>query len=55
MATNLEPITAIHFMVGVMDHVGREPQHLALQLPQHGEGGGAILSDVVHGGLGGRT
>ena len=32
---HLQPVAAVHLVVGVMDHVGRQPEHLALELAQH--------------------
>ncbi len=37
MPADLEPVAARPQMIGVVDHPGREPQHLALQRPQAGE------------------
>ena len=36
---HLQAVAAVDLVVGVMDHVGGEPQHLALELPQHVECG----------------
>jgi hypothetical protein len=44
MAAHLEPVAAVHLVVGVVDHVGGKPQHLALQLAQDMERGGARRS-----------
>ena len=35
MPAHLEPVAAIDLVVGVMDHVARQPEHLALELAQH--------------------
>ena len=37
MPTNLEPVAIGTQMVGVVDHPGGQPQHLALQRAQAGE------------------
>ena len=33
MAADLQAVAAVDLVIGMMDHVGGEPQHLALQLP----------------------
>jgi hypothetical protein len=45
MPPHLEAVAAIHFMIGVMDHIAGDPQHLALQLAQNGEIGCFIRWD----------
>ncbi len=52
MAANLEPVAARTQVVGVVDHPGGEPQHLALQRLQQGEPVGFGLSG--RSGWGGR-
>ena len=37
MAADLQPVVAVAQMVGVVDHPGREPQHLALELGEEGK------------------
>ena len=44
VTAHLEPVATIHLVVGVVDHVGGEPQHLALQLAQHVQRRGAWRS-----------
>ncbi len=40
VSADLEAVAAVHLVVGVVDHVGGEPQHLALELAQDVQGGG---------------
>ena len=47
MATDFQTIPTIHFMIGMMDHVGREPEHLALEFTQDFEGL-LVVSGAVH-------
>src|SRR5215467_5729268 len=48
MATHLQPIAAIHFVVGVVDHVGGEPKDLALKLAQHRQRRRALRNGPFH-------
>ena len=40
--THLQPVAAIDLVVGMVDHVARQPEHLALELAQHVERRGRL-------------
>jgi hypothetical protein len=53
MSPHLQAVAPIHLVIGVVDHVSRKPQDLALQLAQHGERRFAVAAhlsrdDVLH-------
>lgn len=56
MPANLQPVAAVYLVIGMVDHVGREPQDFALKLAQHRERRAPVAASdsrnaVLHGGL----
>ena len=47
MSADLQPIGLLTKVIGVVNHIGREPEHLALELPEHRE----VIADcaIRHG------